>query len=251
VHLGQKVDIEKVPERDGYPIFTKPDGTKTSPDLVLVATGRRPNIEMLGLEPIGIAVNPFILVDSQLRTNRRHIFAIGDVNGLNMLDSSASAQARIAVEAIHGGEILFNSRWVPRYLDTEPPVAAVGWMETEAIEAGVDLEASSDIVQLVTSEDRTVAEPSRTQVKLIVESSTKKIQGCVIVGNGAAEVINLAALAIQSGVTAPDLERLLVVHPSVSVALQRCAKNLMKKGRRPLLEGCVVANEREALKVII
>ena len=223
VYLGQKVDIEKVPDRDGYPIFTKPDGTKTSPDLVLVATGRCPNVELLGLEEIGIAVNPFISVDSQLRTNRRHIFAIGDVNGLNMLDSSASAQARIAVEAIHGGGTLFNSRWVPRYLDTEPPVAAVGWMETDAVEAGVDLEARSSIVRLVTSEDRTVAEPSRTQVKLIVESCTKKIQGCVIIGNGAAEVINLAALAIQSGVTARDLERLLVVHPSVSVALQRCA----------------------------
>jgi dihydrolipoyl dehydrogenase len=223
VYLGQKVDIEKVPDRDGYPIFTKPDGTKTSPDLVLVATGRCPNVELLGLEEIGIAVNPFIPVDSQLRTNRRHIFAIGDVNGLNMLDSSASAQARIAVEAIHGGGTLFSSRWVPRYLDTEPPVAAVGWMETDAVKAGVDLEASSVIVRLVTSEDRTVAEPSRTQVKLIVESCTKKIQGCVIIGNGAAEVINLAALAIQSGVTAGDLERLLVVHPSVSVALQRCA----------------------------
>jgi dihydrolipoamide dehydrogenase len=178
---------------------------------------------LLVLEEIGIAVNPFISVDSQLRTNRRHIFAIGDVNGLNMLDSSASAQARIAVEAIHGGGTLFSSRWVPRYLDTEPPVAAVGWMETDAVEAGVDLETNSDIVRLVTSEDRTVTEPSRTQVKLIVESSSKKIQGCVIIGNGAAEVINLAALAIQSGVTARDLERLLVVHPSVSVALQRCA----------------------------
>jgi pyruvate/2-oxoglutarate dehydrogenase complex dihydrolipoamide dehydrogenase (E3) component len=95
---------------DGYPIFTKPDGTKTSPDLVLVATGRCPNIELLRLEEIGIAANPFILVDSQLRTNRRHIFAIGDVNGLNILDSSASAQARIAVEAIHGGGTLFSSR---------------------------------------------------------------------------------------------------------------------------------------------
>jgi dihydrolipoamide dehydrogenase len=223
VYLGQKVDIEKVPDRDGYPIFIKPDGTKTYPDLVLVATGRLPNVEALGLEEIGIAANPFVVVDSQLRTTRHHIFAIGDVNGLNMLDSSASAQARIAVEAMHGGGTLFSARWVPRYLDTEPPVAAVGWMETDAVKAGIDLETSSDMVRLVTSEDLTVAEPSRTQVKLIVDSCSKKIQGCVIIGHGAAEVINLAALAIQSGVTAYDLERLLVVHPSVSVALQRCA----------------------------
>lgn len=61
-------------------------------------------------------------------------------------------------------------------------------------------------------------------MKLIVERHTKKVQGCVIIGNGAAEVINLAALAIQSGVTSRDLERLFVVHPSVSVILQRCAR---------------------------
>jgi len=223
VHLGKKVEVEKVPQEDGYPIFTGPDGDEISPDLVLVATGRRPNVESIGLEDLGIAVSPFVEVDAQLRTSQRHIFALGDVNGLNMLDSSASAQARIAVEAIWGGGALFSSRWVPRYLDTDPPAAAVGWMETDANEAGLELDAKSETVRLVTSEDRTVAEPSRTQVKLIVERRTQKVRGCVIIGNGAAEVINLAALAIQSGVTTSELQRLFLVHPSVSVALQRCA----------------------------
>jgi dihydrolipoamide dehydrogenase len=223
LQLGKKVEIDKVPHEDGYPIFTDPDGDEMSPDLVLVATGRRPNVESLGLEGLGIAASPYVEVDGQLRTSQRHIFAIGDLNGLNMLDSSASAQARIAVEAIRGDNGLFSSRWVPRYLDTDPPAAAVGWMETDANEAGLELEAKSETVRIVTSEDRTVAEPSRAQVKLIVERRTKKLRGCVIIGNGAAEVINLAALAIQSGVTTSELERLFLVHPSVSVALQRCA----------------------------
>jgi dihydrolipoamide dehydrogenase len=223
LHLGKNVEIEKVPQEDRYPIFTEPDGDEISPDLVLVATGRRPNVESIGLADLGIAASPFVEVDAQLRTNQRHIFAIGDVNGLNMLDSSASAQARIAVEAIGGGDALFSSRWVPRYLDTDPPAAAVGWMETDANEAGLELEAQSETVRLVTSEDRTVSEPSHAQVKLIVERRTKKLRGCVIIGNGAAEVINLAALAIQSGVTTSELERLFLVHPSVSLALQRCA----------------------------
>jgi dihydrolipoamide dehydrogenase len=223
VHLGRKIEVDKVPHEDGYPIFTEPDGEEISPDLVLVATGRRPNVESIGLGGLGIAASPFVQVDAQLRTSQRHIFAIGDVNGLNMLDSSASAQARIALEAIAGGDALFSSRWVPRYLDTDPPAAAVGWMETDANEAGLELEAKSEIVRLVTAEDRTVSEPSHTRVKLIVERRTKKVRGCVIIGNGAAEVINLAALAIQSGVTTGELERLFLVHPSVSLALQRCA----------------------------
>jgi len=221
LQLGRKLDVTKVPIEDGYPIITQPDGDEISPDLVLVATGRRPNVESLGLESLGIATTPYVEVDAQLKTRHSHIFAIGDLNGLNMLDSSASAQARIAIDAICGGDKLFSSRWVPRYLDTEPPVAAVGWMEADADEA--DVEAKSETVKLVTSEDSTVAEPSYAQVKLIVERRTKKIRGCVIVGHGAAEVINLAALAIQSDVTTGDLERLLLVHPSVSLALQRCA----------------------------
>ena len=223
LQLGQAIQLEKVPIEDGYPIFTQANGDEISPDLVLVATGRRPNVESMGLESLGIAVSPYVEVDGQLRTRQRNIFAIGDVNGLNMLDSSATAQARIALEAIQGGDALFSSRWVPRYLDTDPPAAEVGWMETEADEAGHELQAKSETVRLVTSEDRTVAEPSRTQVKLIVEPSTKKVRGCVTIGYGAAEVINLAALAIQNGVTTGELERLFLVHPSVSVALQRCA----------------------------
>ena len=127
------------------------------------------------------------------------------------------------IEAIGGGDKLFSLRSVPRYLDIDPPVAAVGWMENEANESGFELDAKSEVVKIVTSEDRTVADPSYTQVKLIVERRTKKIRGCVIIGNEAAEVINLVALAIQSGVTTSKLEQVFLVHPSASVALQRCA----------------------------
>ena len=56
-----------------------------------------------------------------------------------MLDSSAASQARVAIDAMTGGMTLFGSRWIPRYLDTDPPVAAVGWMEHEAAEAGLFL----------------------------------------------------------------------------------------------------------------
>src|SRR5260370_42132501 len=106
-----------------------------------------------------------------------------------MLDSSASAQSRIAFEAIRGGDALFSSRWVPRYLDTDPPAAAVGWMETDANEAGLELDAKSETVRLVTSEDRTVADPSHTQVQLIVQRRTERLRGCVIIGPGASELI--------------------------------------------------------------
>lgn len=221
--FGQHISVGDLPVEQGWPIIAKPDGTEISPDLLLVATGRRPNSESLGLEELGIAATPFIEVDGQLRTHRRNVFAIGDVNGLNMLDSAAASQAQVVIDAMTGGTTLFSSRWVPRYLDTDPPVAAVGWMEREAADAGLDVAAKSDTAELVTADDKTVSHPSKTLIKIIAERSTKQIRGCLAIGNQASEVINLAALAIQSGISTREIERLLLVHPSASVAFQRCA----------------------------
>ena len=221
--LGRHISVHDLPMNEGQPIIARADGTEISPDLLLVATGRRPNIESLGLAELGIATTPFIEVDGQLRTQRRNIFAVGDVNGLDMLDSAASSQARVAIDAIAGGTMSFGSRWLPRYLDTDPPVAAVGWMEHEAAEAGVDFRVESEVAEMVTSDDRTIAQPSKTLIKIIAERSTKQIRGCVAIGNQASEVVNLAALAIQSGIGTREIERLLLIHPSASVAFQRCA----------------------------
>jgi dihydrolipoamide dehydrogenase len=221
--FGRHIPLDHLTVEEGWPILTKPDGTEISPDLLLVATGRKPNSEALGLAELGITATPFIEVDAQLRTQRRNIFAIGDVNGLNMLDSAASSQAQVVVDAITGGTTLFSSRWVPRYLDTDPPVAAVGWMEQEAAQIGLDVAAKSDAAEMVTADDKTIAHPSKTLVKIIAERSTKQIRGCLAIGNQASEVINLAALAIQSGISTREIERLLLIHPSASVAFQRCA----------------------------
>jgi pyruvate/2-oxoglutarate dehydrogenase complex dihydrolipoamide dehydrogenase (E3) component len=74
LRLGRNIEVEKVPTEDGYPILTEPDGDQISPDLVLVATGRRPNVESIGLDRLGIAAHPYVKVDGQLRTSQRHIF---------------------------------------------------------------------------------------------------------------------------------------------------------------------------------
>jgi pyruvate/2-oxoglutarate dehydrogenase complex dihydrolipoamide dehydrogenase (E3) component len=229
--LGRQIPVHNLPMKEGRPIIAKSDGTEFSPDLVLVATGRRPNIESLGLAELGINATPFVEVDGQLRTQRKNIFAVGDVNGLNMLDSAAASQAQVAIDALTGGTTLFGSRWVPRYLDTDPPVAAVGWMEHEAAEAGLDVGVESEVAEMVTSDDKTVDQPSKTMIKIITERSTKQIRGCVAIGNQASEVINLAALAIQSGIGTREIERLLLVHPSASVAFQRCASKFHDENR--------------------
>ena len=69
--LGRKIPVHDLPMEEGYPIISKADGTEISPDLVLVATGRRPNIESLGLEELGIETTPFIKVDGQLQNSAK------------------------------------------------------------------------------------------------------------------------------------------------------------------------------------
>ena len=110
----------------------------------------------------------------------------------------------------------------------DPPVAAVGWMEREAVEAGLDVEVESEVLEMVTTDDETIAEPSKTMIKIIAERSTKQTRGCVAIGNQASEVINLAALAIQSGIGTREIERLMLIHPSALVAFQRCVMRFQK-----------------------
>ena len=97
IQLGYEIDVPAPGELLEESELTLKAGTRISPDLVLVATGRRPNVEDLGLEHLGIETNPFVTVNDQLRTNCANIFAVGDINGLSLLDSAAVVQARIAI----------------------------------------------------------------------------------------------------------------------------------------------------------
>src|SRR5262249_50021984 len=98
LHLGFDLDVTHQGRNLEVPAYTLGDGTRVMPDLVLVATGRKPNVENLGLELMDIVANPFITVNEQMRTTCERVFAVGDVNGLALLDSAAVAQARVAVD---------------------------------------------------------------------------------------------------------------------------------------------------------
>ena len=147
------------------------------PSCVLVAIGRRPNIENLGLESLNIRTNPFVPVDEQLRTSSPSIFAIGDVNGLSLLDSAAVIQARTAIDAIHGGKTRFSARWVPRCIHTDPSIASIGWNEDEAGKAGLDLIAHSQTFRLLTDDERSVVDPEPTMLKILIQSESRQIFG--------------------------------------------------------------------------
>jgi pyruvate/2-oxoglutarate dehydrogenase complex dihydrolipoamide dehydrogenase (E3) component len=226
LHLGQELDLLHPGGTNAEPSFTIEGQSSISPDVVLAATGRRPNIENLGLENLGIAADPFIRVDESLRTSVPNVFAIGDVNGLGLLDSVAVAQARVAVGVILGKKIRFSQRWVPRCAHTDPPVASVGWTEEEAGRAGLSAVACTETFHLVTDDEKSVLEPVPIALKILVDAESRQVLGVHAIGRHAAELVNMAAVAIRSGMTIEELSEITFVHPSLAETIQECLPKL-------------------------
>ena len=226
LHLGFDLDLIHRQVNLEEPVFMLDDGARLIPDLVLVATGRKPNVEGLGLELMAIGANPFITVDERMRTSCDRIFAVGDVNGLSLLDSAAVAQGRVAVDAILGKDTRFSSRWIPRCIHTDPPAASIGWNEEEAGKAGFDAISNSQTFRLVTDDVRTVIAPAETMLKILLRAESRKILGVHVSGHQAAEIVNFVSAAIRSDLTLEELLRVPLVHPSTAEAIQECAKGL-------------------------
>jgi dihydrolipoamide dehydrogenase len=231
IQLGYEINIPVPGELLEEPELILKTGTRISPDLVLVATGRRPNIEDLGLEHFGVETNPFVAVNDQLRTNCANIFAVGDINGLSLLDSAAVVQARIAIGTILGRKEGFSARWIPRCIHTDPPIASIGWNEEDAARAGLDVISHSQTFRLVTDDERTVVNPLPTMVKILLQSESRQILGVHVVGTAAAEIVNLGSMAVRAGFTLDQVLQVPLVHPSATEVFQECANGL---GRIPV-----------------
>jgi dihydrolipoamide dehydrogenase len=225
VKLNEKIDLPPPETRAERPVLKLSDGTIASAGPTLVATGRKPNVEELGLESIGIATDGFIPVNEKMQTAQPNVFAIGDANGLALLDSVAFAQARVAIETILGKEARFDLRWVPRCVYTDPPFASAGWTEKEAVAAGHNIEVLAETVRLVTDDDRSVVDPQPIKIRLVVQPETRRLLGCQAVGAKAAEIVNLAAAALRTGLSVTQVANLAMVHPSASEALVRCLQS--------------------------
>lgn len=196
-------------------------------DKVLVAVGRRPNSDELGLENTKVQVNSqgFIVVDEQLRTADPSISAIGDVVGQPMLAHKAAHEGKTAVEALAGRSVAFEPRAIPAVVFTDPEIAWTGITETEAKQKGVPYEvavfpwAASGRAQAV----------GRTEglTKWIVDRTSGRIIGCGIVGPGAGDLIGEATLAVEMGAAVQDIAETIHPHPTLCETLGFAAEVLL------------------------
>jgi dihydrolipoamide dehydrogenase len=191
---------------------------------VLVSVGRKPNSAVPGLDRTGVKLRErgFINVNASLRTDEPNIFAIGDVVGEPMLAHKASHEARVAVEAIAGHNVVFEPQAIPAVVFTDPEVAWCGLTETEAKQQGRDVEIAKfpwAALGRAVAIDRTDG-----MTKLIIERGTERILGVGIVGSGAGELIAEGVLAVEMAALATDLKLSIHPHPTLSETLMEAAE---------------------------
>ena len=193
-------------------------------DRVLVSVGRRPNTVGLKLENAGLSLDAkgFIPVDGQRRTAVPHISAIGDVAGEPGLAHKATAEARVAVEAILGEPSEWNPRAIPAVIFTEPEIAWAGLTEREAKEQGVPHEVLK--FPWAASGRAVALDITNGLTKMLIDPDSKRILGVGIAGSGAGEMIAESVLAIEMGAVARDVMESIHPHPTLSETVMESAE---------------------------
>ena len=198
---------------------------------VLVAVGRSPNSQNLGLDNTQVRVDARGFIEShvQRRTAEPSIFAVGDVVGEPMLAHKATHEARVAVEAIAGEPSTFEPAAIPAVVFTDPELAWCGLTEAEAPARGVEIEVSR-FPWIASGREATMGR-SDGLTKLVLERGTQLVLGVGIAGPGAGELIAEGVLAVEMGATATDLELTIHPHPTLSETLMESAALMF--GRSP------------------
>jgi dihydrolipoamide dehydrogenase len=192
-------------------------------ETLLVATGRQANIEDIGLETVGVKTEKgFIAVDSMMRTNVEHIYAIGDVNGQQMLAHTAQHHALIAVEHIAGQNPfpldILNS---PSCTYCEPEIGSVGLSEQAAKDLGYEVQVGKFPMR-PNAKAVIEGEPDGF-TKVVVDADTKDVLGVHIIGVHATELIAEAGLARFMNASVEELFMTVHPHPTVSEVIGQAA----------------------------
>ncbi len=194
------------------------DGNKISEtgeyDAVLVAVGRKPNTDDLGLGALGISLSErgYIEVDEQQRTNITNCYAIGDVVGEPMLAHKATHQGKVAAEVIAGHKAAFTPLTIPSVAYTSPEIAWMGLTEKEAKAKGVAFDKGK--FSWGASGRALTAGAAVGASKALFSKDTGRIIGAAICGQNAGELIHEAVLALELGADAEDISKTVHAHPT-------------------------------------
>jgi dihydrolipoamide dehydrogenase len=233
VRLGVDVRLDAVARsarRSGSGgIVELSDGTAVQADRVLLATGRTPWLENLGIESLGLVPSDDGLpVDETCRVlGTEHVWAAGDVTGVAPFTHAANYQARVLVTNLRGKAASADYRAIPRTVFTDPPVAAVGMTRNAAERAGIDVAvAAMDLTETA----RAAADGSGIgRLQLVADKARGVLIGAAAVGPHVDEWIGEAALAIRAGVHLELLADVVHSFPTYSEAYEPPLRDLAAK----------------------
>ncbi|GJQ15953.1 hypothetical protein GpartN1_g7744.t1 [Galdieria partita] len=241
-YYTRSLATKAVPGKPVHLVLSDADTKMTSRELqvdaVLVATGRKPNTENLGLEIFGVEVvrGGFIPTNEYMQVMRGnesipHLYCIGDANGKMMLAHAASMQGISAIENIMGNRHVVNHRSIPAACFTHPEIAYVGLTEPQAKEEasqhGFKLEKS---VAYFRANSKALAEmEGEGMAKILYNEQTGELLGCHVIGIHASDLIQEAANAIANHSSVYDLSYCVHTHPTLSEVLDETFKDAKRK----------------------
>lgn len=212
--------LESIYKKKGIKVYTNTDARSLDLkeySLTLVCVGRKPDIEGLGVESIGLNMeNNKIVVDEYLRTNMDNVFAAGDCTGKILLAHFAAYQGRIASSNIAnpGNLKKADNTNIPNCIFTDPEIASVGLNEEKAKNRGIDIEVNKFDFQGCAM--ARILDETDGFIKIISDKKTGLILGSAIIGPRATELISVLTLAISCGINTSQIRNTIFAHPTLS-----------------------------------
>ncbi|MGI9570488.1 MAG: dihydrolipoyl dehydrogenase [Desulfobulbia bacterium] len=216
--------VTELKEDDNQVMVTFDDDHQESYDRSLVAIGRHPNTTNLGLENTGVKLDDrgFIIVNEQMRTADKRIFAIGDVIGGMMLAHKATYEGKIAAEVLGGEPSAFDARAIPAVVYTDPQIAYCGLTEEEAQQQNIKVEVNRFPWKF--SGRATTMDAPEGLTKMILDPDTGRILGIGISGRDTEGLISEGVLAVEMGALAQDVALSIHPHPTLSETAMETAE---------------------------
>jgi dihydrolipoamide dehydrogenase len=217
-------------EDTGSGLVVHHGGETTEADLMLVATGRGPTVENLGLEEIGVELDrrKGIAADEHRRTTVPHIYAVGDCAGYWQLAHTAFREGEVAAENTMGHEAVVDNRGVPRPIYTDPEIAGVGLTEAEAREQFGD-DVAVGVFPWVANARAVMQNETVGWVKSIHETRYGELLGVVMVGPHVTDLIEAGTVALDAEATVETVADGMTAHPTLSEGIKEAG--LLALGR--------------------
>src|SRR4029079_906785 len=223
ITLHLETSAERV-EDTGSELRVHHGGETTEADLMLVATGRGPTVENLGLEQIGVELDrrKGIAADEHRRTTVEHISAVGDCAGYWQLAHTAFREGEVAAENAMGHEAVVDHRGVPGPIYTDPEIAGVGLTEAEAREQYGD-DVATGMFPWVANARAVMQNETTVWVKSLNETRYGELLGLVMVGPHVTDLIEAGVVAIDAEATVETVADGMAAHPTLSEAIKEAA----------------------------